>query len=227
MSRQTAKQTDRSFKDAAYSQLQRIGKAVGNRRRLELLELLSQGSRTVEELADELGVSAAVASQHLQKLKAAHLIASHREGTYVHYAIAGDDVADFYAALRNLAQARLPSLRAVTSERFDEANSAESVDLLLELVRRDDAILVDTRPAQEYEAGHVTDAVSMPIDELEERLDELPRDRKLVVHCRGPFCTFAERAVARLREAGFDAIRVELGIADFRARDLAITSESA
>jgi rhodanese-related sulfurtransferase len=178
---------------------------------------LSQGPHSVEEVADELGVSVASASQHLQKLKQANLVSSTREGSYVFYQVANDEVADLYASLRRLAQAQLPGREATVREHFeDETAVADDPASVVEQVRRGDAVLIDTRPRGEFEAGHVAQARSVPIDELEEHLGSLPRDRRIIAYCRGPFCTFAEKAVKRLRQAGFDAARLDLGVADFR-----------
>ena len=209
--------TARDFKDRVFSELERIGKAVGNRRRLELLDVVSQGPHTVEELADEIGVSVASASQHLQKLSRAHLVSRRREGSHVYYRVANDEVADFYARLRRLAERQLPEVELAVGEHFGEkALQGEKADEALDQVRRGEAVLVDTRPRGEYDSGHVEDAVSIPVDELDERLDELPRDRRIIAYCRGPFCSFANRAVEKLRDEGFDAARLDLGVADFR-----------
>ncbi len=208
----------RDFKDRVFTELERIGKALGSRRRLELLDLVSQGPHSVEELADELAVSVASASQHLQKLKQAHVVSSTREGSHVYYEVASPEVADFYASLRRLAQRQLPGLASTVREHFgDEApSSAEDAVSIVEEVRRGDAVLIDTRPRSEFEAGHVSEALSVPLEELEEQLEKLPKDRRIVAYCRGPFCTFAEKAVQRLKEAGFDAARLDLGVCDFR-----------
>lgn len=214
----------RPFKDRVFTELERIGKALGSRRRLELLDLLSQGPHSVEELADELGVSVASASQHLQKLKQANLVTSVREGSYAYYRVANDDVADFYASLRRLARAQLPALESAVRERFDEESAAEDPHALLEEIRRGDAVLIDTRPRGEFDAGHVASARSVPLEELDEHLDELPRDKRIIAHCRGPFCTFAKSAAERLREAGFDAASVDLGVADFRQLDVEVAA---
>jgi rhodanese-related sulfurtransferase/DNA-binding transcriptional ArsR family regulator len=224
----TRHRSSRAFKDTVFGELERIGKAVGNRRRLELLDLVSQGPRTVEELAGELGVSVAVASQHLQKLKHANLVSAERDGTHIYYSVAGDDVADLYAALRRLAQARLPGLRETVHDYFaGEHAPAETIEELLEMVRRGEAVIIDTRPTGEFRAGHVAGAMSVPFDEVEERLSELPRDRRLIAHCRGPYCSFAEHAVEQLRSEGFDAVRVDLGISDFRRLDVPVESEAS
>jgi DNA-binding transcriptional ArsR family regulator/rhodanese-related sulfurtransferase len=207
----------RPFKDQVFTELERIGKALGSRRRLELLDLLSQGPHSVEELAAELGVSVASASQHLQKLKQANLVSSTREGSYVYYQVANDEVADFYAGLRRLAQAQLPGLESTVRAHFgDDSPTVDDPQAAVEQVRLGEAVLIDTRPRGEFEAGHVAQAQSIPLDELDERLGDLPRDRRIFAYCRGPFCTFAEEAVKRLRQEGFDAARLDLGVADFR-----------
>ncbi len=217
----------RDFKDRVFTELERIGKALGSRRRLELLDLVSQGPHSVEELADELAVSVASASQHLQKLKQAHVVSSTREGSHVYYEVASPEVADFYASLRRLAQRQLPGLESTVREHFeDEAPSGEDAVSIVDEVRRGDTVLIDTRPRSEFEAGHVTEALSVPLEELEEQLEKLPKDRRIVAYCRGPFCTFAEKAVQRLKEAGFDAKRLDLGVSDFRHLGVEIAAAS-
>lgn len=205
----------REFKDEVYGELQKVGKALANRHRLELLDLLSQGTYTVEELATETAMSVANTSQHLQRLKKARLVATERQGTYVHYRLASDTVAAFVVNLRHLAEERLPLINATVDTYFRDVPEARWNDVTSDL-KAERAILIDTRPESEYHADHLPGAISVPVDKLQERRDALPKDKKLVAYCRGPYCTMAAEAVARLNDAGFDALRVEMSIQDYR-----------
>lgn len=175
------------------------GSALGSARRLEMLDLLAQGSRTVEELAQAVDQSVANTSQHLQILHAAGLLKRTREGTRVRYALAGDDVMALWVALRDVAANRVAEVDRASREYLGEDVEAISRDELAERLRRREVVLVDVRPAAEYEAGHIEGAVSIPLDELDARLDELPADAELVAYCRGPFCVYAHEAVRRLK----------------------------
>lgn len=202
-----------------------MGKALGSQRRLELLELLSQAPRSVEELAEELEISVASASQHLQRLKQARLVKAERDGNYIYYEVASDEVAGFYATLRRLAEHRLPSINAVVETFLDpETRAREDLEELMGAAERGEIYLVDARPAEEFARAHVVGAHSVPVERYEEHLESLPRDRRIIAYCRGPFCAFADELVKRLRTHGFDAWRIELGIADFRQRNIPITA---
>lgn len=214
----------RAFKDAIYEQLARIGKAASAPKRLELLDLLCQGPRTVEALAEQAGISVANTSQHLQVLRAARLVDAQKKGLYVEYRLADDDVGRFFVALRGLAESRLAEVEQVTRAYFDERGAMEAVPgaELLRRARGGEVTVLDVRPREEYRAGHFPGALSIPIDELRSRLKELPEDRDVVAYCRGPYCVMAVDAVALLRKKGFRAHRLEYGVADFRARGLRI-----
>jgi rhodanese-related sulfurtransferase/DNA-binding transcriptional ArsR family regulator len=210
----------RRFKDAVYEQLARIGKAASAPKRLELLDLLCQGPRTVEALADQAALSVANASQHLQVLRAARLVDAEKKGQYVEYRLADDQVCRFFVALRGLAEARLADVDRVTREYLEARGAMEPVegDELMRRVRKGEVTVLDVRPPEEYRAGHIPGAVSIPLGELESRLGELPKKREVVAYCRGPYCVMAIDAVAVLRSAGFRARRMEQGVADWRAR---------
>jgi len=210
----------RRFKDAIYAQFARLGKAVSAPKRLELLDLLGQGPRTVEALAEQAAVSVANASQHLQVLRAARLVDAQKKGLYVEYRLAGDDVGRFFLALRQLAEARLAEVDQVTRAYFEARGALEAVegDELLRRVRSGEVTVLDVRPSEEYRAGHIPGALSIPIGELRTRLAELPKRRQIVAYCRGPYCVMAVEAVALLRKKGFEAHRLEQGVADWRAR---------
>lgn len=210
----------RHFKDAIYEQLARLGKAVAAPKRIELLELLCQGPRTVEALADQAGISVANASQHLQILRTARLIDAEKKGLYVEYRLAGDDVSHFFFALRGLAEARLAEVQQVTQAYFEKRGSLEPIDCeeLLGRVKEGKVTVLDVRPVEEYRAGHIPGALSIPVNELQARLKELPKNRRIIAYCRGPYCVMAVEAVELLRRKGYRAARMEQGIVDFRAR---------
>lgn len=210
----------RRFKDAIYEQFARLGKAISAPKRLELLDLLCQGPRTVEALAEQAAISVANASQHLQVLRAARLVDAEKKGFYVEYRLADDEVCRFFFALRGLAEARLAEVDQVAREYFDERGAMEAVegDELMRRVKSGEVTVLDVRPTQEYRAGHVPGAISIPASELDARLKELPRGRPVVAYCRGPYCVMALDAVELLRKKGFDAERMEQGVVEWRAR---------
>lgn len=218
--------TKRIFKDRVYEQLARITKAVASPQRLELLDLLSQSPRTVENLAREARLTVANTSRHLQILRAAHLIDAEKEGVFVCYRLTDDAVADFYRALRILASSHLAELDHLARQFFTEPRGLEPVDrkALLARVRKGLATVIDVRPVEEYRAGHIAGAISIPVDELKDRLAKLPRDQEIVAYCRGPYCVLAAHAVALLREHGFQAIRLEDSVADWRAHGLPVVT---
>ena len=210
----------RRFKDAAYEQLARLGKCISAPKRLELLDLLGQGPRTVEALADQAAISVANASQHLQTLRAARLVEAEKKGLYVEYRLADDEVGRFFVALRRLAEARLVEIDQVTRAYLDQRGAMEAVEAneLLRRVRAGEVTVLDVRPTEEYRAGHIPGALSIPVGELKVRLKELPKGREIVAYCRGPYCVMAIDAVELLRKSGFEAHRMEQGVVDWRAR---------
>ncbi|WP_437298920.1 ArsR/SmtB family transcription factor [Sorangium sp. So ce426] len=214
----------RRFKDVIYEQLARLGKAVSAPKRLELLDLLCQGPRTVESLAEQAAISVANASQHLQVLRAARLVDAEKKGLYVEYRLADGDIGQFVFAMRRLAETRLPEIDQVTREYFERRGVMEVVDgeELLRRVRSGEVTVLDVRPREEYRAGHIPGAISIPVGELEARLKELPGDREVVAYCRGRYCVMAVEAVELLRKKGFKAHRMEQGVVDWRARGWSI-----
>ena len=210
----------RRFKDSIYEQFARLGKAISAPKRLELLDLLCQGPRTVEALAEQAGISVANASQHLQVLRAARLVETEKKGLYVEYRLAGDEVCTFFFALRGLAESRLAEVEQVAREYFEQRGAMEAVESeeLLRRVRNGEVTVLDVRPPEEYRAGHIPGALSIPVGELKARLRELPKDREVVAYCRGPYCVMAVEAVELLRKKGFTAHRLEQGVIDWRAR---------
>jgi len=217
----------RRFKDSLYEQFARLGKAMAAPKRLELLDLLSQGPRTVEVLAEMTGITVANASQHLQVLRTARLAASEKQGLYVEYRLADEAVGRFVAQLQQLAQLRLTEVEQITRSYLDQRGALEAVDgdELLRRVQQGEVTVLDVRPREEYAAGHIPGAISIPLGELAARLQELPADRDIVAYCRGPYCVMAVEAAALLREKGFAAHRMEQGVVDWRARGWPVTGE--
>jgi rhodanese-related sulfurtransferase len=205
--------------DQIYEQLARITKAVASPRRLELVDLLAQGERTVESLASLTTMSVANTSRHLQSLRAARLVSTRRAGLYIHYQLADERVFALWRAVRDLGEARLSSIRELVRTHFADRGRHEEVGLdeLLERGRAGELIVVDVRPEREFRAGHIPGAVSIPVDELEARLHVLPVDQEIVAYSRGPYCSFSDRAVALLAANGYHARRCALGFPDWRA----------
>jgi rhodanese-related sulfurtransferase/DNA-binding transcriptional ArsR family regulator len=217
--------THREFKDRLYAQFARVGKALGSPHRIEMLELLAQGERTVDSLATEIGLSLANTSQHLQALRQAALVDSRKEGLFVHYRLADPAVFELCRATRTVAERRLADLERLVKQHFGDRLKPEPVRMrdLLERARSGDVIVLDARPANEYQAGHIAGAISVPIDELQDRLRSLPRDKEFVAYCRGPYCVYADRAVELLLKSRRRARRLIEGFPEWRAAGLPIT----
>ena len=214
----------RRFKDTIYDQFARIGKAVSSPKRLELLDLLGQGPRTVEALAQEARLSVGNTSRHLQLLRGAGLIEGEKQGLFVTYRISDDAVCDFFRDLRSLAEKRLSDIKWIAQRFLEGREGLEPVDRmeLLERVRNQGVVVIDVRPSEEFRAGHIPGALSIPLKELEARLSDLPREQEIVAYCRGPYCVLAIQAVETLRAKGYRAVRLEDGVLDWRARGYAI-----
>lgn len=215
--------------DSLYQQIARIGHALGSGPRLALLDLLGQGPRTVEALAKEAGLTLANASQHLKVLRQARLVEAEKRGIFVTYRVADDGVADFFGALRGLAERRLAEVQQIARAFVEKRGNLEAVDKrrLIERVRAGEVTLLDVRPAQEYQAAHIAGAVSVPLKELESHLSNLPRDREVVAYCRGPYCVLAPEAVTVLRARGYRASALGDGVAEWRAQGLPVASGDA
>jgi rhodanese-related sulfurtransferase len=216
---------DRATKTALFDEFAQVGKALASGRRIELLDVLANGERTVEGLAGEAGLSGANASQPLQVLRQAGLVATRREGTSIHYRLAAPEVFDVWRALRTLAGSRLAEVERLAAAylgALDELEPVTRQELARRLEDGDSLVVLDVRPAVEHAAGHVPGALSIPVGELRRRLAELPRDREIVAYCRGPFCAFAHDAVALLRREGFQARRLEDGLPEWEAAGLAV-----
>ncbi len=209
-----------TFQEAVYEHFARIGKAVSSPKRLQVLELLCQGPRTVELLAREAGLSVANTSRHLQVLRSARLVETEKQGVFVRYRMADQAVCDFFRAMRLLAEKRLAEVEQIKQLFFRDKEGMEPVDQqeLLSRVRSSQVTVLDVRPTEEYLAGHIPGAISIPLKELKRRLSELPKQRQIVAYCRGPYCVLALKAVELLRRKGFQAVRLEDGVQDWRAR---------
>jgi rhodanese-related sulfurtransferase/DNA-binding transcriptional ArsR family regulator len=214
----------RAFKEGLYGLYARIGKGLSNPHRLEMLELLAQGERTVESLADEIGLSTANTSQHLQALKQASLVQARRQGLFIHYSLADPAVFELSRAIRVVAERRLGDLERLVRQEFGDRPDAEAVSFeeLMARLRRGDIVVLDTRPANEYAAGHIAGAISVPVDELKRRLRRLPKHKEYVAYCRGPYCVYADRAVELLQKSGRRARRLRGGLPEWRAAGLPV-----
>lgn len=209
-----------SLRTAIYEQLARIGQAASSPSRLELLELLAQGARTVEALARQTGQSVATTSHHLQVLRRARLVEAEKAGLYVTYHLADQKVEAFLLAIRHLAESRLTEIQQITRAFLESRGGLEAVDNeeLVRRVRSGEVTVIDVRPREEYAAAHIPGAISLPLGELPTRLKELQKRREVVAYCRGPYCVMALDAVDLLRRKGFRASRLEHGVAEWRAR---------
>jgi rhodanese-related sulfurtransferase/DNA-binding transcriptional ArsR family regulator len=218
--------SSRQFKEAMYAQLARIGKALSAPVRLELLELLCQAPRTVETLARQAGISVANASQHLRILHGARLVEASRRGLYVEYRIANSQVLRFLHLTREFAESRITDMSAITATFLKSRDALEPVsgEKLIRRVREGKVTVLDVRPAEEYRAGHIPGALSVPLGELRKSIARLPKNREIVAYCRGPYCVMAIDAVHILRAAGYRAHRMEHGIVDWRVRGWRIES---
>jgi rhodanese-related sulfurtransferase len=217
-----------SFKKVVYEQLSRIGKAIASPPRLELLDLLCQGPRSVEALARESGLTVANCSQHLRVLHRARLVEAGKEGLFVTYRLADLAVCEFFRSLRVLGEQRLAEIELLLRRFRDERELLEPVEMksLLRRIRRGEVTVLDVRPPEEYHAGHIPGAVSVPLKDLKSHLSKLPRDQEIVAYCRGPYCVLAKEAVSLLKAKGFNARRMESGVPDWRAQGLPVVIDN-
>jgi rhodanese-related sulfurtransferase len=220
------KHPNRRFKDAIYEAFSRIGKAVSSPKRLELLDLLCQGDKNVETLAGETGLSVANTSQHLRVLRAARLVEAEKEGFYVTYRLADPAVCEFFRSMRVLAENRLAEVELIKRRFLDGREGMEPVDSadLVKRVKEGAVTVLDVRPVQEYRSGHIPGALCVPLGQLEGLLSRLPKDQEIVAYCRGPYCVLSVQAVEVLRNHGFQAVRLEEGVQDWRAMGLPIAT---
>src|SRR5882672_4258779 len=212
----------REVKDRLYEQVGRIGKALASPKRLELVELLCQGEKSVETLAQQADISVKLASAHLKELRAARLVGSRKDGRYVIYRLSDPGVAELWVSLRAAAEERLLELQMALRSLVTAGAELVGVDrnVILKQAREGAVVVIDVRPGEEFEAGHLPYARSLPLSELKKRLKELPKDKPLVAYCRGPFCMMANEAVALLLEQGYWAFKLDDGVAEWRAKGL-------
>ena len=217
-------QNKRQFKDELYGQFARIGKALSNPHRLELVELLAQGERTVEDLAAECNLPIANASQHLQVLRAAQLVDVRRDGLYAYYRLSNERVFHAWQALRDLGDHQLAEVGRLVQDFLQDRSRLQSISAteLVERIEAGDVLVLDVRPELEYQSGHIPEARSIPVDELEARIKELARNREVIAYCRGPYCVFADEAVALLQKHGYRARRLIDGLPDWQALNLPV-----
>lgn len=212
--------SNRRFKDLIWEQFARLAKGLANPKRMEILDLLAQSPRTVEALVKLTGMSVANTSQHLQVLKGSALVAAERQGIFVVYRLAAPEVEDFLGSLRRLAETQLAEVSHLTQTFLKDRKLLEAIDqeALVERVLKGGVTLLDVRPSEEFQVGHIPGARSVPLSELKQRIASLPKDEEIVAYCRGPYCVLAVEAVAILRKRGFTANRLEDGVQDWRTR---------
>lgn len=211
----------RKVKDLLYEQVARIGKVISSPKRLELIELLCQGDKTVETLAREASISVKLASAHLRELRTASLVETERQGKNIRYRLANGEVANLWVQVHTLAEERLVELRLALQNIASDAGSltANDRESLLKSARKGEVVVLDVRPPEEYLAAHLPFARSIPLNELRQRLNELPKDRTIVAYCRGPYCLMATDAVELLKQKGYTAIHLRDGVAEWNAAE--------
>jgi len=210
-----------------FEQFASVAKALGHAHRLELLELLAQGERNVEALANVAGLSIANTSRHLQHLRLAGLVASRKKGLYVFYRVAGDDVIDLLGSLRRTGERHIGEVSRVVSGYFNQRDSLEPIsrEELVERCKGGLVMVLDVRPAEEYEFGHIPGSINVPLKDIEKCIGDLPKGQEIIAYCRGPYCVLAFEAVATLRERGFGARRLEEGYPEWKAAGLPVEGE--
>ncbi|MGH2694707.1 MAG: ArsR/SmtB family transcription factor [Actinomycetota bacterium] len=221
MSRKVAKAT-------LFDEFARIAKALSSGRRAEIVDVLANGERSVETLADELDLSIANVSQHLQILRRAGLVATRRDGTFVYYSLSSPEVLEFWRSLQHIAGTRLAEVERLTEAYLGDRDGLEAVtkeDLSRRLRRKEDLVVLDVRPSEEYEAGHIPGAISIPVSELRRRLRELPKRKEIVAYCRGAYCAFAPEAVRYLTRKGYRARLLSDGLPDWASAGLPLESD--
>lgn len=217
--------TDALKKDL-YQSLAKVAHALASGNRLQLLELMAQGERSVEALADLTGMTMANTSQHLQALRQAGLVSPRKEGQRVYYRLAGDDVVRLYDVLRTVAESRLAEVKQLVADFLGDKDALEPIpaDELLKRVKRGLVTVLDVRPPEEFAAGHLPGAVNIPIDKLESGLAKLSKRREVVAYCRGPYCLMSFEAVLKLRKRGWKARRLQQGFPEWKAAGLPVDS---
>jgi rhodanese-related sulfurtransferase len=216
----------REFKTRVYNELAQITKAMANPHRLEIIELLAQGDYSVEQISLQTDLSIANASQHLQVLKSAQLVDVTRNGTFIYYRLANANVFKTWKALRELGVERIASIEKLVKDFRQSKSKIDSltIDSLTKKLKAGKITILDVRPENEFNAGHIPNAISIPLGQLEERLKELPKRNEIIAYCRGPFCVYADEAVALLNKAGYKATRLEEGFPDWAVAGLPVES---
>lgn len=217
----------RQFKAELFEQFARVGRAVASPVRLAILDVLAQSERTVEDIARDVGQSVANVSQHLQQLRGARLVEVRRQAQFIFYRLADDNVIRLWQAIRTVGEARYAEIDAVVRTYLKERETMQSVDAdeLWQLIRDGEVVVLDVRSRGEFAAGHIPSARSIPVEELERRLKELPKRRQIVAYCRGPYCVFSDDAVALLRRHGYRAARLTIGLPDWKLHGLPVVTE--
>jgi rhodanese-related sulfurtransferase/DNA-binding HxlR family transcriptional regulator len=218
---------DRAAKDALYDGLAAAAKALGNGRRAEIIDVLAQGERSVEELAGEIGHTVANTSQHLQHLLRTGLVRTRRDGTRIHYSLSSPRVAELWSAVRDVGGSQLAELDQLATAYLGDRSSLETIthQELAKRLRDGDVVVLDVRPEPEYQAGHITGAVSLPIKEITRRLRTIPKDRQVVAYCRGPYCVYADDAVRTLKRRGYRAARLDDGYPEWARAGLPVDTD--
>jgi rhodanese-related sulfurtransferase/predicted transcriptional regulator len=216
----------RVFKDKVYSVLAKMIKAMANPHRLEIIDLLGQGEKPVEQIATETNMSIANASQHLQVLKAANLVEIRREKNFIHYRLAHEEIYKSWQNLRELGLERVAEIEKLVKDFREKKNVLEAINLdeLLNRLKSKNIVLLDVRPSSEYKNGHIPKAINIPVEELSIRLKKLPKNKEYIAYCRGPFCVFADEAVGMLTKKGFNAKRLVEGFPDWKLKGLPVHS---
>ena len=214
----------REFKDKVYGELSRITKALGNPHRMEIIDLLAQGPFSVEQIANYTGLSVANASQHLQILKNASLVSITRNGNFINYTLSSENVFEAWTGLRKLGQVYNTEVEKIVNDFRKGHGGMDSVDAdsLARMIKNDEVIVLDVRPEEEYQRGHIHRAISAPIEELGKNLKKLPKSKLIVAYCRGPFCIYADEAVAMLNKKGYSAKRLDEGFPDWALKGLPV-----
>jgi rhodanese-related sulfurtransferase/DNA-binding HxlR family transcriptional regulator len=216
----------RHIKDLLYEQVARIGKAVSSPKRLEILELLAQGEKSVDQLAAELSIDIKLASAHLRALRESRLVIARKEGKFVVYRLTGEDVAGLWVTLRQVAEEHLVELRVALDQMVADPSKLLTVDreTLLKRAKRGDVLVIDVRPHAEYDKAHLPFARSMPVEEIASRLSELPKDKEIVAYCRGPFCLFSEEAYQLLSSKGYRVQKLLDGVSEWQAAGMPLAT---
>lgn len=214
----------REFKDLIFQQFANIAGAFSTPKRLEIIDLLSQGEKDVETLSNQISATVANTSRHLQVLKNVRLVESRREGVRIYYRLADEKVFNCWKGLQLLAENRVAEIREVLKQFLEERDSLQAIskEQLLKLIQTDNVTVIDVRPPEEFNSGHISGAISMPLSELKDRLDEIPKEREIIAYCRGPYCVLSPEAIKILKDKGYNALRLEVGLPEWNMAGLSV-----